>query len=414
MVFSWETSLVWLVGSSDIANSSYDCVICLVLFVCKPGLVPPLLYRAIKSVKMATSQCIRTPITDMFNIKHPILLAGMNAAAGPRLAAAVTNAGGLGVIGGVGYSPDMLREQIAELKEHLEDKNAAFGIDLLLAQVGGGARKTNHDYTKGKLDELIDVVIESGARLFVSAIGVPPKAIVDRLHANGIAYMNVIGHVKHLKKCLAVGVDIICAQGGEGGGHTGDTPTTILIPAVAREVINHRAPLTGGPIQVIAAGGIYNGQLLAAALMMGASAVWVGTRFILTNESGAPTAHKEAVLSAGYDDTIRTVVFTGRPMRVRTNSYIEDWETNRQREMRDLTGKGIIPYNFDYDKLVRGDGKGNDTNGDENPLAQFHPFLMGKCAAVVNEIKPAQEVVLEFVNDAIKNIQAGSNMIAKL
>lgn len=87
---------------------------------------------------------IRTPLTDLFKINHPVLLAGMNVAAGPRLAAAVTNAGGLGVIGGVGYTPEMLKDQIAELKEHLHDKNAPFGVDLLLSQVGGKARKTKY------------------------------------------------------------------------------------------------------------------------------------------------------------------------------------------------------------------------------------------------------------------------------
>lgn len=90
----------------------------------------------------AQTEQIRTPITDLFGIKHPVLLAGMNVAAGPKLAAAVTNAGGLGVIGGVGYTPDMLKEQIAELKSYLNDKNAPFGVDLLLPQVGGSARKT--------------------------------------------------------------------------------------------------------------------------------------------------------------------------------------------------------------------------------------------------------------------------------
>lgn len=91
---------------------------------------------------MRRTEQIRTPITDLFKIQHPILLAGMNVAAGPKLAAAVTNAGGMGVIGGVGYTPDMLREQISELKEYLTDKNAPFGVDLLLPQVGGNARKT--------------------------------------------------------------------------------------------------------------------------------------------------------------------------------------------------------------------------------------------------------------------------------
>jgi NAD(P)H-dependent flavin oxidoreductase YrpB (nitropropane dioxygenase family) len=143
----------------------------------------------------------------------------------------------------------------------------------------------SYDYTKGKLDELVNIIIDSGARLFVSAVGVPPKHVVERLHGAGILYMNMIGHPKHVKKCLELGVDMICAQGGEGGGHTGDVPTTILIPAVAQLVKGHKSPLTGQPVQVIAAGGLYNGQSLAAALALGASAVWIGTRFVLSEVS---------------------------------------------------------------------------------------------------------------------------------
>lgn len=365
------------------------------------------------------SQQIRTPITDLFKIKHPILLAGMNVAAGPKLAAAVTNAGGMGVIGGVGYTPEMLKEQIAELKSYLNDKNAPFGVDLLIPQVGGNARKTNYDYTKGKLNELTDIIIEAGAKLFVSAVGVPPKAIVDKLHKHGILYMNMIGHVKHVQKCIDVGVDIICAQGGEGGGHTGDIPTTVLIPAVVEICNKHKSPLTGGPVQVIAAGGIHNGQLLAASLMMGAGAVWVGTRFILTDEAGAPKSHKEAVRTAGHDDNVRTIIFTGRPMRVRNNSYINDWETNRQQEMKELAAKGVIPYEADLDKVLNGGEKpkiegiqtsANDDD-DDDPLEQFRPFLMGKAAAVVNEQKPAKAVVDEFITDAVAWLKKGNSML---
>ncbi|KHN98065.1 oxidoreductase, 2-nitropropane dioxygenase family [Metarhizium album ARSEF 1941] len=380
---------------------------------------------------MASPQQIRTPITDLFKIQHPILLAGMNVAAGPKLAAAVTNAGGLGVIGGVGYTPDMLREQISELKEYLTDKSAPFGVDLLLPQVGGSARKTNYDYTKGKLDELVDIVIESGAKLFVSAVGVPPKHVVQKLQKAGILYMNMIGHVKHVKKCLELGVDIICAQGGEGGGHTGDIPTTVLIPAVVEAVKDHKSPVSGGPVQVVAAGGIHNGQLLASALMMGASGVWVGTRFILTDEAGAPKAHKDAVRTAGHDDNIRTIIFTGRPMRVRNNPYINDWETNRIQEMKELTAKGTIPYEVDLERFMGGEAANehsgvesyssnaaseseNDDDEGDDPLEQFRPYLMGKCAAVVNEQKSAKAVVDEFVNDAVAWIKKGNQMIAKL
>ena len=145
----------------------------------------------------------------------------------------------------------------------------------------------SYDYTKGKLDELIDITIDSGARLFVSAVGVPPKHVVEKLHKNGILYMNMIGHPKHVKKCLELGADMICAQGGEGGGHTGDVPTSVLIPTVANLCKGHKSPMTGQPVQVIAAGGIFNGQSLASALALGASAVWVGTRFVLSEVSSS-------------------------------------------------------------------------------------------------------------------------------
>ncbi|KAK4628980.1 (3aS,4S,5R,7aS)-5-hydroxy-7a-methyl-1-oxo-octahydro-1H-indene-4-carboxyl-CoA dehydrogenase [Fulvia fulva] len=352
---------------------------------------------------MASPQQIRTVTTDLLKINHPIMLAGMNVAAGPKLAAAVTNAGGIGVIGGVGYTPDMLREQIAELKGFLKDKNAPFGVDLLLPQVGGSARKTNYDYTKGKLGELTDIVIDSGARLFVSAVGVPPKQIVDKLHKAGILYMNMIGHPKHVKKCLDLGVDMICAQGGEGGGHTGDVPTTVLIPEVVRLCKNRKSPMTGQPVQVIAAGGIFNHQTLAAALALGASAVWVGTRFVLSEEAGAPKAHQEAVKTAGFDDNVRTIIFTGRPLRVRNNPYIQNWEENRQNEIKELTSKGHIPVEWDIERM------GDDV--DDDTMDNARPFLMGKAAAVVNERDSAKKIIDDMVGGAVEVMQKNVSFI---
>jgi len=156
----------------------------------------------------------------------------------------------------------------------------------------------SYDYTKGKLDDLVSIIIDSGASLFVSAVGVPPKHIVERLHKAGVLYMNMIGHPKHVQKCLDVGVDMICAQGGEGGGHTGDVPTTILIPTAAQMVKGKKSPMTGDQVQIV------------AALMLGANAVWIGTRFVLSEEAGAPKAHQEAVRTSGFDDNVRTIIFT--------------------------------------------------------------------------------------------------------
>ncbi|RMY50635.1 hypothetical protein D0863_14822, partial [Hortaea werneckii] len=211
---------------------------------------------------MSPHPTLQTPICPLLGITYPIILAGMARTSSGPLAAAVSNAGGLGVIGGLGYTPTQLRTIIHELKSNLTSPDLPFGVDLALPQVGGSARKTNHDYTHGQLDELITVVIEEGTRLFVSAVGVPPPHVIARLHAAGIFVMNMVGHPKHAHKALQAGVDIVCAQGGEGGGHTGDIATSILIPAVVDVARQYKSPLTGEAAMVIAAGGIYNGRSL--------------------------------------------------------------------------------------------------------------------------------------------------------
>ncbi|KAF8557725.1 inosine monophosphate dehydrogenase [Imleria badia] len=191
--------------------------------------------------------------------------------------------------------------------------NAPFGVDLLLPQVGGNARKTNYDYTDGQLDELLDVIINGKAALSVSAVGVPPKAAVDELHAPGIPVMNMVGHPKHVSKALAEGVDIVCAQGSEGGGHTGEIPFSALILAVVDLYKSARSSLTGEP-------------------------------------SLAPPKRKEHVLMAGYDNTVRTLIYSGRPMSVRKTPYVAEWEPHRQREIETLVSQGKIPHEVELEK----------------------------------------------------------------
>lgn len=171
--------------------------------------------------------------------------------------------------------------------------------------------------------------------------------------------------------------------------------------------------------------------------MLGASAVWIGTRFVLSAEAGAPKAHQEAVRTSGFDDNIRTIIFTGRPLRVRNNEYIRNWEENRQAEIKTLTDKGVIPVRFPSLSLpppffltcpkryqsvslktnthtpqqVEHDfeTKGDDLTDDD--MENARPFLMGKAAAVVNEKKTAREIVDEFVYDAVKCLQMGNGLI---
>eukprot|EP00929_Paragymnodinium_shiwhaense_P053151 TRINITY_DN2660_c0_g1_i1.p1 TRINITY_DN2660_c0_g1~~TRINITY_DN2660_c0_g1_i1.p1 ORF type:complete len:382 (+),score=88.95 TRINITY_DN2660_c0_g1_i1:62-1207(+) len=373
---------------------------------------------------------IKTPLTELFGIKHPILLAGMAGAAGPELAAAVTNAGGLGNIGGVGFTPDALRKTIKMLKDDLVDKNAPFGVDLLLPQVGGNARKTNKDYTHGTLPELIDIIIQEKAALFICAVGVPPQWAVDKLHAAKIPVMNMIGHVKHVKKALEVGVDLICAQGGEGGGHTGDIPTSILLPKVVEACRGCKSPLTGGPVMVVGAGGIFDGRGLASALSAGCAGVWVGTRFIACDEAGAGPMHKKRVVESDYSDTIRTIIYSGRPMRVFKTPYNEEYEAKRQNEIQECQEMGFPAFVKDVDaekfmganpssvgtlalsekRTLQEREKGIELSKHEE---HFHRavFLTGQCAGAISEVKPAKDIIDDMVSLAAEQLRAASTYL---
>jgi len=339
------------------------------------------------------------------------------------------NAGGLGNIGGVGFTPDALRKTIKMLKDDLVDKTAPFGVDLLLPQVGGGARKTNKDYTGGTLPELIDIIIEEKAALFICAVGVPPKWVVDKLHAAKIPVMNMIGAVKHVDKALESGVDIICAQGGEGGGHTGDVPTSILLPMVVETCRGKTSPLTGGPILVVGAGGVFDGRGLASALSVGCSGVWVGTRFIASDEAGAGPIHKKKVVGANYGDTIRTIIYSGRPMRVFKTPYNVEYETKRQDEIQEMQSMGVPAFVKDVDPEVfvganpssvgtlqlserrtREEVKHNITLSKHEEHYRG-VFLTGECAGAISEIKPAKDIIEDMVTLASEQLRSASSFL---
>jgi NAD(P)H-dependent flavin oxidoreductase YrpB (nitropropane dioxygenase family) len=371
-------------------------------------------------MSLESKQVFRTPLTTLFGVKHPIMLAGMNVAAGPDLAAAVSNAGGIGVIGGFQYTPKFLKKQIQILKRQLKDPNAPFGVDLLLPKVGDGARATNYDYTAGNLPELIDVVIQGGAKLFVSAVGVPPQWVVDKLHQHQILVMSMVGAPKHVPKCLSVGVDIICAQGHEGGGHTGDIATSVLLPAVLDLCKGRVSPLTGKPVMVIAAGGIYDGRGLAMSLALGCDGVWVGTRFVAAKEASAPPAHKQAVLDVKHGETFRTLVFTGRPLRIGPMPYARTWETKRSAKMKKLLAEGKVPATHDRDNAMAGQVPEEDLvhllplmKAAQKTGKRPHPWLMGQVAGSITDVQPAAQIIHEMVEGARTHINQASSFIIK-
>lgn len=307
---------------------------------------------------------LRTPICDMLEIEHPILLAGMGGVSYAELAAAVSNAGGYGVLGMAGTSAKFIREQM-QLTRKLTSR--PFGVDLLAA-------------TPDALTAAVDVIIGEGASSFVAGLGVP-MPIMEKLKKAGLKVMVVCGAVKHALKAEQAGCDAVICQGGEGGGHTGLVGT---MPLVAQAVEAVKIP-------VIAAGGLYDGRGLAAALALGAQGVWMGTRFIAASESHAAQMYRDAITSATDEDTVRTRCYSGKPMRVKKNPYVDDWE-RRPQDIQQFPMQAMVSVQAGVMGGIGGQMEGLD--------ADKSCFAMGQSAGGVSAVKPAADIVADIMAEA--------------
>lgn len=313
---------------------------------------------------------LHTPLCDFLGVKYPIMLAGMGGVSYAELAAAMSNAGGYGVLGMAGTTPDFIEGQMKRVRE-LTDK--PFGVDLLAA-------------SPESLEESVDVIIDNGADSFVAGLGVP-MPIMDKLKKAGVKVMVVGGAVKHAIKAEQAGCDAVILQGGEGGGHTGLVGTMPLV-AQAVEAVN---------IPVIAAGGIYDGRGLAASLALGAVGVWMGTRFIASEEAHAANLYKQTIIGAGDTDTTRTRCYSGKPMRCRTNEYIKDWES-RPEDIQPFPQQAI---HSNKTGVIGGIGGITDE-------AKLDPdtscFAMGQSAGGVKDVLPVKDIVERIIKEADDSI----------
>src|SRR6201986_1249521 len=247
---------------------------------------------------------IRTPLCDMLGIKYPIMLAGMGGVSYAELAAAVSNAGGFGTLGMAGRSHSEIKDEIKKVRD-LTDK--PFWVDLLAA-------------VPESLERTADIIIEGGAKAFISGLGVPPPHLVKKFHDAGLKVMNVNGTVKHARSAEAGGLAAVVARAPEAGGHTGRIAGLALIPQIVDSV----------KIPVIAAGSIVDGRGLAAALALGAQGVWMGTRFIASTEAHAGGLYKQVIVDATDEDTRIPRPYPAKPMRVFKNAWVADWEKRPQ------------------------------------------------------------------------------------
>lgn len=360
------------------------------------------------------TEILRTPLCDQVGIEVPIISAGMGPIAGPELVAAVSNAGGLGVLGCTGMSADQMRTVIRRTRELT---SRPFGVDLILparleqsgarmADVaeripqghwdsarqiagelgvdqptrstrgsGGGGSRRNALGTDAEAQ--IAVVLDEQVPVFVGALGTP-AAFAARLHDAGIVIMSVVGSTKQAVQVARDGADVVIAQGTEGGGHTGHVGTIALLPQVLDAV----------DVPVVAAGGIGDGRGLAAALVMGCQGVWVGTRFLATIESGLADWQKAEILAAADQSPVISRAYTGKRFRLLPNRWTEAWE---QAEVDPLPMPlqpvlaGIVLGAMATD---RGGRQGVSMNG------------AGNIAGLLDEVLPAATVVEQMAAEA--------------
>jgi NAD(P)H-dependent flavin oxidoreductase YrpB (nitropropane dioxygenase family) len=233
---------------------------------------------------------LRTRFCDLVGCRLPVVQTGMGWVSGANLTAATSAAGGFGILAAVTMTPDQLEAAVRGVKERTD---APFGVNFRADQPD--------------LAERVAFVVDEGVRL-VSFAGAPTADVVARCHDAGVVVMPTVGARRHAEKVLEMGVDAVIAQGGEGGGHTGSVPTSLLLPQVVDAV--------GAAVPVLGAGGFHDGRGLVAALAYGADGIAMGTRFLLTQESHVPGAVKDRYTAATVFDTVVTTAIDGAPQRV--------------------------------------------------------------------------------------------------
>jgi enoyl-[acyl-carrier protein] reductase II len=319
-----------------------------------------------------TASVLHTPLCDLLGIRYPICQAGMGYVARSALAAAVSEAGGLGVLAAAHCTPAELREEIRRVRDHTDKP---FGVDILFATVRAAGAEADRftDAVRGHAD----VTLEERVPVLVAGLG-NPGPVTAQAHAQGMKVMALCGNVKQAHDHAANGVDVVIAQGHEAGGHTGRIAGLVLVPAVVDAL---------APKPVLAAGGIADGRGLVAALALGAAGVWIGTRFIATPESYCHDNYKKKVVDIDEEGTVVTRAATGKPCRLIKNAFTRSWERREQE---------IQPFPIQAARVGRAAGIVGREEGDiDNGNTPC-----GQSAGLIHGVRGAAEVVEAMVAEA--------------
>lgn len=310
---------------------------------------------------------MRTRLTELLGIEHPVMLAGMGGVSYAPLVAAVSAAGGFGCLGASTMGNEAM---VAEMAAVRSATDKPFGVDLLTAM-------------PGDLAEQVALVAEGGAAAFVAGLGVP-GTVIDLCHRHGVLVVNMCGKVDHAVRAVEAGCDLVVAQGTEAGGHTGQVATMPLVPLVVDAV--------GDRVPVVAAGGIFDGRGLAAALALGADGVWVGTRFIATPEARGVSGYKQRLVASHEDATTVSRAYSGKTMRVLRNRYTDHFDAHPEE---------LQPFPAQLGKAFH-DGAlhlgADETAEGVDPDLECYPA--GQGVGGITGLVPAGEVVAGMVADA--------------
>jgi NAD(P)H-dependent flavin oxidoreductase YrpB (nitropropane dioxygenase family) len=364
---------------------------------------------------------MRTRATEMFGLDLPVFAFSHCR----DVVAAVSKAGGLGVLGALAFSPEQLEVELNWIDDHVDGR--PYGVDVVMpASYAGSGGQLDPDRMEQQLADMIpqehkdfiervlsehgvpplnddgdqgsgllgwthegarpqvDIALSHPIQLLVNALGPPPKDVVDLAHEHGVKVAALVGSLAHAERQVNQGVDMIVAQGYEAGGHTGDVATMILVPEVVDAV--------GDRVPVLAAGGIGTGRQMAAAMALGAEGVWTGSIWLTTSESDTAPAVVDRLLTAGSRDTVRSRVLTGKPARQLRTPWTEAWE--------EPDSPGYLPMPLQYMATADAQRRVAKYSVDE-----LRVMPVGQIVGRMNAVRPVRDVVLDLMEEFVDSTQ---------
>jgi NAD(P)H-dependent flavin oxidoreductase YrpB (nitropropane dioxygenase family) len=368
---------------------------------------------------------MRTALCDTFGIEYP-----MFAFSHCRdVVAAVSKAGGLGVLGAVGFSPEQLQVELEWVDDHVEGR--PYGVDtvmpqkavdvhgsdpaVLLDQIRSMIPERHKQYVEELIDRFglaplpegdqpggvlgwaedvarrhVEVALSHPICLIANALGSPPVDVIEDAHSRGIKVAALAGKAQHAQRHVNNGVDIIVAQGYEAGGHTGEVSTMVLVPEVVEAV---------SPAPVLAAGGIGRGSQIAAALALGAQGVWMGSVWLATAESNSSPEGIQAYMEATSSDTVRSRSYTGKPARMLRNAWTDAWE--------DPAGPG--PLGMPLQNILTAEANARIARSHRKDLV-FAPI--GQIVGSMNDVRPVRDVIFRMIEEYIETVERLGSSLA--